>query len=87
MHDAERPVAFVEGLDDDAETEDVGKLLEGDGFALHLLPDRVGPLLAPRHLGRDALRRELGGQVLLDLLDELLVLRRQIAAGARLIVS
>ncbi len=46
MDDAERPVALVHRLDDDAEAEDVGKLLEGDGLALHLAPDRIGALLA-----------------------------------------
>ena len=76
MNDAERPVAFVDRLDDDAEPEDVGKLLERDGFALHLAPDRIGPLLAPRHLGIDALGLQLRRQRLLDLLDQLLAFRR-----------
>ena len=55
--------------------EDVGQLLEGDGFALHLAPDGIGALLPARHLRLDALRPQLGGQVLLDLVDELLVFR------------
>jgi hypothetical protein len=83
VHDAERPVAVVDRVDDHPEAEDVGELLEGDGFALHLAPDRVGALAPPRHLGAEPLRGELGGERLLDLVDELLAPRAELLEVAR----
>ena len=50
MHRAERRVAGLLGRHRDAERHDVGELLEGDVAPVHLLPDRVRRLLAPRHL-------------------------------------
>ena len=44
VHDAERAVALRHRLHDDAEAENVGQLLEADRLALHLAPDRIGPL-------------------------------------------
>src|ERR1700740_3765412 len=46
MDDAERTVAGLDIAHDDTEGEDVGQLLEAEGFALHLGPDRKR-LLAP----------------------------------------
>ena len=57
MDRAQRGVAGLPRRHDDAERHDVGELLEGDVAALHLLPDRVGRLLAPGDL--DHLRRRL----------------------------
>jgi hypothetical protein len=46
VDDPERAVAVLDLIDDDAEAENVGELLEGDRFALHLAEDRIR-LLAP----------------------------------------
>src|SRR5689334_7979431 len=46
VHDADRPIAFLECRDDNAKTEDVGLLLEADRLALHLRPDREHALAA-----------------------------------------
>ena len=78
MHDAERLVAVGQRLDDDAEAENVGELLEADRLALHLAPDRIGALAPPLHLGLDAAVGELLGELLLDLGD-----RRAVALGQR----
>jgi hypothetical protein len=51
VDDAERPIAVVDRVDDDPEAKNVGELFEGDRFALHLVPDRVGPLLPSLDLG------------------------------------
>ena len=53
VDDTQRPVAFLLGADDDAERHDVGELLEADVALGHLAPDRIGMLLAPRHLRLD----------------------------------
>ena len=66
VDDAERPVALVHRADDDAEAEDVGELAERQMLALHLAPDRVGPLLAAIDLGLDAVLGQLLRQFLLD---------------------
>src|SRR6202023_3177690 len=42
MDDAQRLVAFADVGDDDAETENIRKLLEANRLALHLAPDRIG---------------------------------------------
>ena len=55
---------------DHAEADDVGQLLEADRLALHLAPDRVGALVAARHLRRDSAVGELLGELLLDLGDQ-----------------
>ena len=69
VDDAERLIAFGDVCDDDAEAENVGKLLEADGLALHLAPDRIGALAPAGYLGRDTAVGELPGQLLLDLGD------------------
>ena len=66
VHDAQRPIALLDIVDDDAEAEDVGQLLEGDVLALHLAPDRIGLLLPPAHLGLDAASRQLLAELVLD---------------------
>ncbi len=69
MHDAERLVALGDARDHDAEAEYVGELLEADGLAFHLAPDRIGALAPAGDLGGDAAVGELPGQLLLDLRD------------------
>ena len=69
MDDAERLIAFGESADDDAETENIGKLLEADGLALHFAPDRISALAPSRNFGGDAAVAELFGELLLDLAD------------------
>ena len=78
MHDAERCIAIGRCLDDDAEADDVGKLLERDSLALHLAEDRIGPLGPAKDLGLHAMLFELFAQILLDRLDQALI------AGANL---
>ena len=75
MDDTERLVAFDDAADDDAEAEDVGELLEADGLALHLAPDRIGALAPAGDLGRDAAVGKLSGELLLDLGDPAVLLR------------
>ena len=70
MHDAERPVAGVEAVHDDAEAVDVGELLQRDLPVLHLAPDGEGLLLAAVHLGFEAGAGEPGLQGGDDLLDQ-----------------
>ena len=48
VHDTQRPVTLGQGFHDDAESEDVRELLEGDGFTLHLGGNGKGPLFAAR---------------------------------------
>src|SRR5262249_252392 len=75
VHDAERLVALGQALHHDADAENVGKLLEADGFALHLAPDRISALAPPRHLGGDAAFGQLARELLLDLGDQADVFR------------
>ena len=77
VHDAERLVAFGQRLHDDAETDDVGELLEPDRFALHLAPDRVGTLAATGYLRSSPAIGEFLGELLLDLRDEADIARLQ----------
>ena len=56
VHRAERRVTRLLARHHDAECHDVGKLLEGDVAPMHLLPDRVGRLLAPGHFDHRARR-------------------------------
>ena len=79
MDDAERAVARLERLRDDAEAVDVGQLLEADRFALHLHPDRERPLAAAHHPRGDAVLGEVRRQLRLDLADQIAV-----ALGQRL---
>src|ERR671917_226643 len=54
VDDAEGAIAVLVLVDEHAEAEDVGELLEADGLALHLGKDRVGPLLAAADRRLDA---------------------------------
>src|ERR1700749_8 len=69
MDDAERLIAFGDRADDDAETENIGKLLEADGLSLHFAPDRISALAPSGNVGSDATVAELFGELLLDLGD------------------
>src|SRR5580692_7943502 len=69
VHDAERLIAFGEIADDDAETENIRELLEADGLALHLAPDRIGALAPARDFSGDAAVAKLFGKLLLDFGD------------------
>ena len=69
VDDTERLIAFDHAADDDAETENIGKLFEADGLALHLAPDRIGALAPAGYFGRDTTVGELSGELLLDLGD------------------
>src|SRR3954447_13120374 len=51
VHDAERLIALVYGLEHHAEAVDVGELFETHRLAFHLAPDRVGALATAMHLG------------------------------------
>ncbi len=83
VDDAERLIAVGHRLHDHAEADDVGELLEADRLALHLAPDRIGPLAPAADLGGDAAVGELLGQLLLDLADQPLVARPPARRGAR----
>ncbi len=76
MHRSQGGVARLLARHDDAERHDVGKLLEGDVAAVHLLPDRVRRLLAPRHLDH------LGPRLVADALEFLAHLLDHIGALA-----
>ena len=69
MDDAERGVAILDRGHDRAERHDVRELLEADVALAHLAPDRIGMLLAPRHLGIDASPAEQQLQARSDLGD------------------
>ena len=58
MDQAERAIALLGIRDDDAKRHHVGQLLEADVALGHLAPNRIGMLLAPRHLGLDAVAAE-----------------------------
>src|SRR5262249_9025610 len=61
VHDSERLITVGQGLDDDAETEDVRQLLETDRFALHLAPNRIGAFATAADLGGNAAIGQLAG--------------------------
>ena len=69
VHDAERPVALLLRVGDDAKADDVGQLLEGELLALHLLPDGIGALFAARDGRAEPLLAQGGRQGLGDPLD------------------
>ena len=77
MDNAECLIAFGDVADDDAETENIGELLEADRLALHLAPDRIGALAPARDFGADAAVGKLLGELLLDLGDPAAGSRRQ----------
>jgi hypothetical protein len=67
VHDAERLVALGDAADDDAEAENIGKLLEADRLPLHLAPYRIGAFAPAGHLGGNAAVGKFLGELLLDL--------------------
>ena len=73
VHDAERLIAIPDRLDDDAEGEEIGQLLEADRLALHLAPDRVRPLLPALHHRGDAAIGKLLGELLFDVDGQIVV--------------
>ena len=73
VDDTERLVALRNRLHDHPEPEDIGQLLEADRLALHLAPHRVGRFAPPAHARRDPTVRQLLGQLLLDLADQVAV--------------
>jgi hypothetical protein len=70
---AERAVAILDRVDDDAEAEDVGELLEGQRLGLHLAEHRPRLLLPALHAGLDRMLFEQGRQRLLDLGQHILI--------------
>ena len=74
VDDADDAIAVLDIFNDDAKPENIGQLLEGDRFALHLAPHGIGMLLAALDLRFDAPRGEFVGEFLLDLCDDLAVL-------------
>jgi hypothetical protein len=71
---AERAVAILHGVDDDAKPEDVGELLEGQRLGFHLAEYRPRLLLAALHLGLDAILFEQARQRRLDLAEHAAIL-------------
>jgi len=67
VHNADGPVALVHRAHKDTKSENVGKLAKGEMLALHLAPDRIGPLLAAIDLRLDTILSKLGGQRLFNL--------------------
>ncbi|MGY4289639.1 hypothetical protein ACVWXO_008905 [Bradyrhizobium sp. LM2.7] len=73
MDDAERTIAGFDIVHDNAETEDVGQLLEADGLALHLGPDRERLLAAAINPRTEAAVAQIVGELRLDLADQVAV--------------
>src|SRR5689334_17132039 len=91
MDDTKCAIAIVNRLADDAKAENIRELLEADRFALHLAPNRIGPLAPPFYLSCNATVGELPGQFLFDFGDQALVAlgqriqpRRNDAIGVRI---
>ena len=82
MDQAERAIAFGDVVDDDPERHHVGQLLEADVPLGHLLPDRIGMLLAPDDLGFEPVVGEVELQAEADAADEVAALIRSAASGA-----
>ena len=73
VDDAERAIAGLDVVDDDAEAEDVGQLLEADRLALHLGPDREWLLAAAVDPCAEAAVTQIVGELVLDLADQIAV--------------
>ena len=77
MNDAERPVAVADAVDDDAESEYVRQLFEGQGSRLHLAENRIGLLLPTGDRRLEAVFLEQVGKLRLNLADQTVVFLRQ----------
>ena len=73
VHDAERAVAGLGAVDDDAQAVDIDDLAEQRALAAHLAVDAVEVLLARLDVRGNLGLHERGIQLLLDLLEELLL--------------
>ena len=69
VDDAQRAIAIFRAVGDDAKRHDVGQLLEADVALLHLAPDRIGMLLAPRHGDRQVAAAQQQLQFRADAVD------------------
>ena len=76
VQNAERAIAIVRRLDDDAEAENVGQLLEVELLVLQLAPDGKGPLGAAIDPGLDAVLGELALDLVGDAPDAVAATRR-----------
>jgi hypothetical protein len=83
VHDTERPVTVCLAVDDDAEPEHVGELLERERLRLHLAKHRVGLLLPALDLRRHALLLEQRRKLVLDGVDQVPVALGQFRQFAR----
>ena len=73
MHGAEHAIAVIHAARDDAETIDVGELLQRDLLVHHLAPDGIRPLLAAADLGVDAVFCKLCRKLIFDALNDALI--------------
>ena len=73
VHHAERAVAGLDVIHHDAESEDVGQLLEPDRLALHLGPDRKRPLAPAIDVRRHAVLLQVPGELVFDFADQVAV--------------
>jgi hypothetical protein len=83
MHDAQRGVAVLDLVDDDAQRAHVVDLLEVDVLAAHLVPDAVDVFRPTIHLGLDARRRQFLSEAAHGGFDEVLALRALFVEHAR----
>ncbi len=73
VDDAERAIAGLDVVDDEAEAEDVGQLLEADRLAFHLGPDRERLLAAAIDPRAEPPVAQIVGELVLDLADQVAV--------------
>ncbi len=74
VHHAERAIARVDAVHDDAQAEHVDDLVQRGALAAHLLVDAVEMLLAHLYFRGDLALEQRGGELLLDLLHELFLI-------------
>ena len=74
VDDAQRAIAILGRVDENAEAVNIRKLLKGERLRLHFAENRIGLLLAPLDLeARQSMRDEQFGQLVLDLMDQPLI--------------
>ncbi|MNY02377.1 hypothetical protein D3C86_1349490 [compost metagenome] len=84
VHDAQRPVAGGNIVNQNAETVNIRKLLEGKRLRLHLAENRMRLFLPPFYVGPDqTVRHEKLTQLVLDLLDQAFIARFQFLQAVR----